>query len=132
MQELQEFPSNESLSISVELVHRLSPDSLSVMEFKNEIDIDIAEKMAKFPTLGEEIDGKWKLKLSQEIHMTNYSYLFKTELSKGLIPLIQGNMFHQFKPEFVKPKYWINLQEGRAKVLGRTKDMDCKPYRIIL
>ncbi|MGF1672532.1 MAG: Eco57I restriction-modification methylase domain-containing protein, partial [Rivularia sp. (in: cyanobacteria)] len=37
--ELQRFPSQESLRINVDLVRKLSPDSLSVMEFKNQVDI---------------------------------------------------------------------------------------------
>ncbi|MGL4375368.1 MAG: Eco57I restriction-modification methylase domain-containing protein, partial [Microcoleaceae cyanobacterium] len=39
VQELQGFPSVDSLQISVDLVRKLSPDSLSVMEFKNEVDV---------------------------------------------------------------------------------------------
>ncbi|MBD1814806.1 hypothetical protein NDA07_12705 [Microcoleus vaginatus DQ-U2] len=50
---------DECIEISVNLIRRLSPDSLSVMEFKNEGDIRIAEKMLQFPLLGEQIEGKW-------------------------------------------------------------------------
>ncbi len=56
--ELQMFPSEDSLQINVDMIRKLSPDSLSVMEFKNEVDICISEKMLKFPLVGEKIDGK--------------------------------------------------------------------------
>ncbi|MEG4408651.1 Eco57I restriction-modification methylase domain-containing protein [Microcoleus sp. MON2_D5] len=133
--ELQRFPSADSLPISVELVRKLSPDSLSVMEFKNEGDIRIAEKMLQFPLLGEQIEGKWNLRLSQEIHMTNDSHLFKQEPGKGVVPLIQGNMFHQFQHSFALPKYYIDLDEGRSKILGKVPDIDQKlsyqDYRLV-
>ncbi|NJR59853.1 MAG: hypothetical protein HC769_14040 [Cyanobacteria bacterium CRU_2_1] len=40
---------SEHIEIPVSLIRKLSPDSLSIMEFKNELDIQIAEKMSKFP-----------------------------------------------------------------------------------
>ncbi|MFB8794859.1 MAG: DNA methyltransferase [Microcoleus sp.] len=94
--ELQRFPSADSLQVNVELVRKLSPDSLSVMEFKNEGDIRIAEKMLQFPLLGEQIEGKWNLRLTAEFHMTNDSHLFKQEPGKGRLPLYEGKMIHQF------------------------------------
>jgi hypothetical protein len=98
--ELQRFPSADSLKISIDLVRKLSPDSLSVMEFKNEGDIRIAEKMLQFPLLGEQIEGKWNLRLTREFDMTNDSHLFKNEPGDGFVPLVQGNMFHQFQHNF--------------------------------
>jgi hypothetical protein len=46
------FPHEGALWLEVELIKRLSPDSHSVMEFKSELDVHIAEKMLKFPTTG--------------------------------------------------------------------------------
>ncbi|MCF2146236.1 N-6 DNA methylase [Desmonostoc muscorum LEGE 12446] len=65
VQELQTFPGEDSLQISVDMIRKLSPDSLSVMEFKNEVDIFISKKMLKFPLLGEKIEGKWNLRLKE-------------------------------------------------------------------
>jgi hypothetical protein len=135
VQELQGFPSNESLSISVELIRRLSPDSLSVMEFKNKVDIYIAEKMAKFPLLGENIDGKWNLRLTAEFHMTNDSHLFKQEPGKGRLPLYEGKMIHQFTYLYAEPRYWVDEQEGRKALLGKNKTdegqrLDYQSYRL--
>jgi hypothetical protein len=48
IQDIQRFPNNDSISISIDLIQKFSPDSLSVMEFKNEIDFHIAEKMFQF------------------------------------------------------------------------------------
>ncbi|WP_293355437.1 MULTISPECIES: DNA methyltransferase [unclassified Microcoleus] len=119
--ELQRFPSGDSLQISIELVRKLSPDSLSVMEFKNEGDIRIAEKMLQFPLLGEQIEGKWNLRLTAEFHMTNDSHLFKQEPGKGRLPLYEGKMIHQFTHLWGKPKYWIDEDEGRKALLKRNE-----------
>ena len=134
--ELESFPDGETLNISVDLIRRLSPDSISVMEFKNDVDIAIAEKMAQFPLLGEEINGKWNLKLTREFDMTNDSQLFKTEPGKGRLPLYEGKMIHQFTHKWGEPRYWINEKEGREKLLKQgEKDesqlLNYQRYRLV-
>ncbi|MDD1429188.1 Eco57I restriction-modification methylase domain-containing protein, partial [Dolichospermum sp. ST_sed9] len=91
-EELERFLHDESelIEIDVNLIRKLSPDSISVMEFKTDLDIQIAKKMNQFPLLGEDIQDKWKLKLTAEFHMTNDSHLFKTESGKGRLPLYEG------------------------------------------
>lgn len=120
--ELESFPSRDSLHISVELVRRLSPDSLSVMEFKSERDVEIAEKMLRFPLLGQKLEDTWNLSLSTEFHMTNDSYLFETAPGKGKLPMYEGKMIHQFTHQLSKPRYWVSEKEGRANLLGRASD----------
>jgi len=117
--ELRSFPDDDCIHISVDLIKRLSPDSISVMEFKSELDIFIAEKMSRFPLLGEEIQDKWNLKLTNEFHMTNDSHLFKTELGKGRLPLYEGKMIHQFNHNWGEPKYWLDEKEARQALLKR-------------
>ena len=134
--QLETFLNDRSkhLQIPVALIRRLSPDSLSVMEFKNEIDIRIAEKMLKFPLLGERLPDRWNLTLTNEFHMTNDSYLFKTEPGEGRLPLYEGKMIHQFNHQFSEPRYWVNEKEGRAAIIGRAADagqsLDYQDYRL--
>jgi Alw26I/Eco31I/Esp3I family type II restriction m6 adenine DNA methyltransferase len=135
VEELQRFPSAENISISLELVRRLSPDSLSIVEFKNEIDFHISEKMTKFPLLGEKLENKWNLSLSREFHMTDDKDLFQSKFQDRL-PLYEGKMIHQFTHKFAEPKYWVDEQEGRKAVLGRNgKDegqkLDYQRYRLV-
>jgi len=135
VEELQRFPHKDSLVISVDLIRKLSPDSLSVMEFKQDIDIQIAEKMSRFPLLGETLPDTWNLKLTREFDMTNDSYLFKQVPTHNCVPLIQGNMFHQFNNNLAAPKYWIDLDEGRKKILGKQEDkgqkLSYQDYRLV-
>ncbi|MEG4334325.1 hypothetical protein QUB40_20655 [Microcoleus sp. AT9_A2] len=133
--ELQRFPSADSLQISIQLVRKLSPDSLSVMEFKNEGDIRIAEKMLQFPLLGEQIEGKWNLRLTREFDMTNDSHLFKQEPGKGRLPLYEGKMIHQFTHLYAEPRYWVDEAEARKALLGRNgvdnaQKLDYQCYRL--
>ncbi len=126
---------SEHFTISVPLVRRLSPDSLSVMEFKNEMDVSIAEKMLRFPLLGEKIEGKWNLVLTREFDMTNDSHLFKTSPGKGRLPLYEGKMMNQFAHLLAEPRYWIEEKEGRRNLLGKNeKDdeqkLDYQDYRM--
>ncbi|PSB13377.1 ATP-binding protein, partial [filamentous cyanobacterium Phorm 46] len=118
VQELLGFPNDDSLKINVELVRKLSPDSLSVMEFKNLGDIRIAEKMLQFPLLGENIEGKWNLRLTAEFHMTNDSDLFKQEPGNGRLPLYEGKMIHQFNHKWGQPKYWLDDTEANGQLLA--------------
>jgi hypothetical protein len=109
--------------IPVSLVRRLSPESISVMEFKVDMDISIAEKMMAFPCLGEKIGGKWNLALTREFDMTNDSNLFRAEPSQGRLPLYEGKMIHQFDHKFKTPRYWIDESKGR-KAVARRSDTD--------
>ncbi|MEH2401429.1 Eco57I restriction-modification methylase domain-containing protein [Nostoc sp.] len=125
VQELQRFPSDDSLQINIDMVRQLSPDSLSVMEFKNEVDIRIAEKMGKFPLLGENIKDKWNLRLTREFDMTNDSHLYFKEQKPKMLPLYEGKMFHQFTHKWSEPKYWLNETEAAKQLLSpRQKYID--------
>lgn len=133
--ELATFPAPDDIVLDVELIRKLSPDSLSVMEFKQPIDIAIAQKMAQFPLLGEKIEGKWNLKLTREFDMTNDSYLFKTEPGPGRLPLYEGKMIHQFTHQFAAPRYWVDEREGRKALLGKNEvdngqKLDYQGYRL--
>ena len=69
-----------SLRISAEMIKRLSPDSLSVMEFKSGLDVEIADKLVRYPLLGDSNAAGWRVKLANEFHMTNDSNLFRTSV----------------------------------------------------
>lgn len=119
VRELEQFPRVGALPITVELVHRLSPDSLSVMEFKNETEICIAEKMLKFPPLGKRIKDKWNLDFGREFHMTDDGPLFKDENGKGRFPLYEGKMIWHFATGLSEFRYWVDEDEGRRKLLSQ-------------
>lgn len=129
------YNKDEQVQIYTNLIRKLSPDSLSVMEFKQDIDIHIAEKMSRFPLLGETLPDTWNLKLTSEFHMTNDSYLFKTEPAEGRLPLYEGKMIHQFTHQYALPKYWLDEKEARQALLKRGEVdkgqiLDYQTYRL--
>ncbi|MFM2450615.1 MAG: hypothetical protein RIS44_3065 [Pseudomonadota bacterium] len=135
VEELTRFPDEGALWLEVELIKRLSPDSHSVMEFKSALDVQIAERMLKFPLLGERMEGAWNLILSNEFHMTNDSHLFKTESGPGRLPLYEGKMIWHFEHGRGEYRYWVDREyleqdETRrrskqiAKLLGGDLDAD--------
>ncbi|HPG61131.1 MAG TPA: ATP-binding protein [Casimicrobium sp.] len=117
--ELDRFPAQGSLWLDVPLIKRLSPDSHSVMEFKSELDIEIAKKMLRHPLLGERMEGAWNLVLGNEFHMTGDSKLFKTASGPGRLPLYEGKMIHQFESGLAPTRYWVDANEGRSAILGK-------------
>lgn len=134
-QQLSSFFDNKEIltKVNISLIKKLSPSSLSVMEFKSDLDIIIAERMIQYPLL-EEIENDWVLKFGAEFHMTNDSPLFTAKLAVDKLPLYEGKMIGQFDSKFAEPKYWIKEKEARKSLLGNEKDkgqeLDYQRYRI--
>lgn len=139
--ELARFPQIGAQWLTMELIRRLSPDSHSVMEFKSDLDVHIAEKMLKFPLLGEKIEGVWNLRFTNEFHMTNDSKLFKTESGPGRLPLYEGKMIWHFEHGRGDFRYWLERQaieqdeeRRRAKqinkLLGDGEDAKTRAFQV--
>ena len=109
--ELDRFPGEGALWLDVELIRRLAPDSHSVMEFKSELDVHIAEKMLKFPLLGETEESTWNLRLTHELHMTNDSRLFKKVAGQNSLPLYEGKMIWHFEHGREDFRYWVDRDD---------------------
>jgi Alw26I/Eco31I/Esp3I family type II restriction m6 adenine DNA methyltransferase len=131
--DLERFPDEIGIEINVKLVKRLSPDSMSIMEFKSDLDKVIAEKMVTFPLLGEQLNKTWNLKLTREFDTSNDKELLHDTDAKGRILLLKGRMFNQFEMTDEKPSFWITEKEGRLALLGKEKDsgqkLDYQSYR---
>lgn len=135
--ELENFPRVGSLPIEVPLVKKLSPDSLSVMEFKSDTDVIIARKMLQYPLLGED-SPKWPtIKLVREFDMTQSdgaSLVHPTRTPK-YEPLYEGKIIWQFQNNYAQPNFWIERKKLRSHLLGRTADngqlLNCDVSRLI-
>src|SRR5207248_1722979 len=88
----------------------------------NNRDLAIAEKLVRFPMLGEQRDDWWRVRFVREFDMNTDSDLFESSPAKGRLPLFEGKMIHQFNDMFGKPKYWINEKAGRKRLLGKEPD----------
>lgn len=115
--ELEGFPNGNSVRVSVDLVRQLSPDSLSIPEFKSDQDISIAEKMLPFPLLADTEVG-WGLELyGEELNMTRSSGYFKSYETD--YPVYEGSMIWQFDSYYSEPRYWIEEHELREDFLKK-------------
>ena len=135
--ELQRFPQESAIPIAVDLIRRLSPDSLSVMEFKSDRDVQIAEKMLKFPLLNEVIVDKWNLQLTREFDMTqgDATRLVSEKLRAGCVPLFEGKMVWQFDHQFSQPNFWVDEKRIRKFLAGKNGSPNVKlsadSYRLV-
>ncbi len=67
----------DALKMSVKQVRKFSPDTMSVMEFKRQRDIDVtAQIYGDSPLLGDKLKDTWNVQFNTELHMTNDSHLF--------------------------------------------------------
>lgn len=110
------FPMEGSIQISVDLVQRTSPGSMSIMEFTHPMDAQIAQKMLQFPNLGEQLPNTWNLVFTNDFHMTNDSHLFKTTHTKGDLALYEGKMIWHFGHGLQPVRYWVSEKDVIEKV----------------
>ena len=104
-------------------------------EFKSALDIEIVEKMLRFPLLGEQLSERWNVRFRQELNMTSDSNLFHEAPGAGRLPLYEGKMIWQFQHGYAAPRYWIDEAAGRQRVLGRKgvdsgQRLDYQMYRL--
>lgn len=117
VEELANFPEYGAVNITVELVKRLSPDSYSIIEFKNDQEVSIAEKVSKHPLLCGDNEG-WNLELyGEEMNMTRSADSFLTRPAK--FTLYEGGMIWHFTNTFSEARYWINEKDIKTDFLSK-------------
>jgi hypothetical protein len=127
VEELARFPDEGALWLDVELIKRLSPDSHSVMEFKQTSELVIAEKLTKFTPLGKWVKGE-PLSISREFMSSEDHPLFNYD-GQGLV-VWEGKMMGQFDGQLEKPKWWIS--EATFKTTRFYPRDDWHHYRIAI
>jgi len=117
----------EALKMTEEQVRRFSPETLSVMEFNDQRDIDITGKIyGDWPLLGDKVEDSWNVKFNAEFHMTSASHLFKTEPTPW--PLYEGKMIWQFDSFYGEPRYWLDYDEAVEALGGASWEVN--KYRV--
>lgn len=123
------------LPVPLDAVRRFSPATLSLMEFKNRREMDIAARLYDgHPLLGEEVAGSWNVRFTTEFHMTNDSHLFRDRAwleghgcveqddrtwlgpdGERYLPLYEGKMIYHFDHCYDRPNYFIRVEGAQAK-----------------
>jgi hypothetical protein len=100
------------VQITPSLIRRMSPESLSIMEFRGPLDVRLSERLLAYTALSTDVPGTWKLELGREFHMTDDSKLFQNKVGKGRLPLFEGKMIHQFEAARAEPRYWVGADDA--------------------
>lgn len=134
-----------TLKVPLEMIGRFSPDSLSIMEFNSQREIDLATAVyANHPLLGELPGKSWAVQFTREYDMTNHSPLFREEAwlrTNGFVshgnqwqkgnqvyyPLHEGKTMHQYQVAYEKHRYWLAKQD----VFKRTNTSPKLAYRLV-
>jgi hypothetical protein len=111
------YNSENFLDIPVSLVKKLSPETLSVMEFRKQEEVELMNKLTKYPLLSEKIEGKWNLHFYSEFHMTNNSNLFNEE--RVGLPLYEGKNIWQFEKDLERSRYYIEKEKGNSILVNK-------------
>jgi len=109
------------LHLPARIIEALTPDVLSLMEFKSQREIDlVANIYATFPPLGERRDNTWNVLLTRELDMTNDSHLFR----EG-VRLRQFGAIEQYGRIWkTPPASWYRGREGKYIQAERVVDSD--------
>jgi hypothetical protein len=106
-----------ALKMQLEHIHKFSPDTLSIMEFKSQRDIDIAAKIyGNWPLLGEERPDSWNIELVREFDTSTDSYLFNTKAFG--CALYEGKVISAYDHKFTELNYWIDEEIVRKNELN--------------
>jgi hypothetical protein len=141
--ELERFPEVGAVQIPVDLIRQLSPDSLSVPEFKDAKELHISNCLLKHPLLSNSTTG-WGLELyGEELNMTRSAAYFQNKPTD--CPVYEGSMIWHFDHKFSEARYWVrerdlkdSFLQKRAKRIGNLskipKDLknDYEAYRIAI
>jgi hypothetical protein len=129
--ELPEFLSDARnlVYIDQDSLMKFSPNSLSVMEFQSQQDVDIVTKIyERGPLIGEKLEKEWSIRLNLEFHMTNDRALFNQ--SGNGYPLYEGKMIHQYDGYYRKPRFWINTEKADNHFRNKKSEMEPIDYKI--
>lgn len=132
----------DALNLPLDLIRRFSPDTLSIMEFKSQREINTVNKIyALNPFLGQYLEDTWNITFGNELHMTKYSsLLIPIEkiididlLNSEYLLLYEGKTIHHFTHKFSKPRYCVEEKLWVGEIgKNRGRSFDYNKYRIAI
>ena len=111
---------DNALFMTLSNVERFSPDSLSVMEFQNQEEIDIGATLyGQHPFLGEYLKERWIAAFQDEFNITHDSDLFYKKdgiPDTELVPLWEGKQIWILTNGFSEPTNWMRPEDALIKL----------------
>ncbi len=113
--------SRSLLHLPTEIIKKLAPDTLSLMEFKNQREIDLVMNIyATFPSLGEHHKDAWNVSFMSGIHMTNESHLFR----EGAQLKLFGATLQRGRTWETPPDSWYEDKERANRYIRAERAVD--------
>lgn len=134
--ELDSFPQNGAMEITVDFIKKQSPDSLSVMEVKNNEELGTINKMLSFPMLISNVNDSFVFQLAREFDITNRenSKLVSGNKLKGYEQVFEGKNIWQFNYRYTDPTNYVNFGKARDILKGKGNEnisLSCDSYRLV-
>jgi len=113
----KELYNDKFLSLDKEMIEKFSPENLSIMEFRNQDDYKLCQKIRN----GKTLFGDSGYSLRREFDMTNDSHLFHLPENKPAdsLPLYEGKMIHQYNASFDDARYSLSEMKARKELLSK-------------
>ena len=113
-------------------IKKFDPDTLTILEFRDENAIKVFERMKKFPAIGDDSQS-WCIRTYREFDMTNDSDLFRHD-GEGW-PLFKGGCIYHFDSNFAAHEISVVQDEGEGRLAKRWRVSDprtllTRTYRI--
>ncbi|MCL4447057.1 MAG: N-6 DNA methylase [Candidatus Thermoplasmatota archaeon] len=100
------------LDYPIELILKLSPQMLGVMEFRSEEDVEIIRKIRA----DHQSAFDYGFRFSREFGYPGDNDLLEDQPSHGDIPAFEGKTIHQYDSNYSDNRYWINEMNGRERL----------------
>lgn len=108
-----------ALQLTFEQVRKFSPDTLGIMEFDNQREINIAAAIYHDnPLLGNYLKTNWQVFFQDEFNITHDTKLFLTEeecSGAEVIPLWEGKQIWVLTHDFAAPTRWMLKSNAEIK-----------------
>lgn len=119
--------------VALDQIRRFSPTALGLMEFNNQMDVDVTDRIyGDWPLIGDEVPSKWNVNFDAGLHMTSASHLFTPfhgeELDDDEALLWEGKHIWHFDGGFVPRGIKLNRRKTIVELADRARF--CERYRV--
>ena len=104
------------LNYNLEMVKKFSPDNLSIMEFRSEVDLNLCKKIKG----DNKLFGELGYQIRREFNVSDDSNLMHAIKDETFdITVYEGKMIHQFNSNFTSSNKYMNFKVGKEQLLNK-------------
>lgn len=119
-----------NIQMDIKVLKKLSPETHSIMEFSNNKEYSLVQKMyTSGNTLGNK-DCKWNIKISNELHPSKDNHLLQENEAPWRV--LGGRSFYQYNSDYAPPRGYITSNNVQEKFNKKRYVEVCEQYKIVL